>query len=74
MAGKHFDSYFTLTVACLCFIQSDHTSITEQYGQGHIHFYTAIYNIHLQDSWHETDFAYVSSDGILCSIPGHSVI
>lgn len=29
MAGKHFDNYVTLTVACLSFIQSDHGSITE---------------------------------------------
>lgn len=74
MAEKHFDSYFTLTVPCLCFIQSDHASITEQYTQGHINLYTVIYNIHSQNSWHETDLAYISSYPKLYSIPGHSVI
>lgn len=74
MAGKHFDSYFTLTVACLYIIQSDHAFITEQYTQGHINLYTVIYNIHSQNSRHETDLTYISSDPILYSIPGHSVI
>lgn len=66
MAGKYFGSYFTLTVACLCFIESDHASIREQYKQGHINLYTVVYNIHSQDSWYETDLPYVNS--------GHSII